>query len=267
MTKNFPSKKPFILISNDDGIEAPGIKHLWNALHENYDVAIVAPHKEKSGSSLATTMLKPLHIFKVNWEKDTPAWKVTGTPTDSIKLALSVLLKRKPDLVVSGINKGSNAGGNVLFSGTVGCAIESSFRNIPAIAFSCYDLIDPAYDVAEKYVPYIVDYFFKHPTALGTLVNVTFPKKDLPIKGFKLARQGLGRWFETPSERQHPEGHYYYWLGGRLEDSPEKKKDSDTHLLNDGYITAVPIKAIELTDHDYFENKKNDFEKYFQNIS
>jgi 5'-nucleotidase len=265
MTKN-SSKKPFILISNDDGIDAPGIKFLWQALYKKYDVAIAAPHIEKSGSSMATTMLKPLHIYKVNWENNTPAWKITGTPTDTIKLALSVLLKRKPDLIVSGINKGSNAGGNVLFSGTVACAIESSFRNILAIAFSCYDLNNPAYDVAVKYVSHFVDYFLKNRPEDGTLINVTFPKKDLKIKGIKLASQGYGRWNETPSERLHPEGHYYYWLGGKLEEIDEKRKDADTHLLEKGYITAVPIRVMELTDQDYLKNKKEDFENFFKKI-
>ena len=92
------SKKPFILLSNDDGIYAKGIKHLWTALHENYELAIVAPHREKSGTSLATSLLRPIHVFDVAWEKNTPAWKVTGTPTDSVKMALSVLLDKKPDL-------------------------------------------------------------------------------------------------------------------------------------------------------------------------
>lgn len=264
--KNDTLKKPFILISNDDGIDAEGIKYLWLALHEKYDVAIAAPHIEKSGSSMATTMLKPLHIHKVNWEKNTPAWKITGTPTDTVKLALSVLLKRKPDLVVSGINKGTNAGANVLYSGTVGCAIESSMRNIPAIAFSCYDLYQPAYDKAVKYIPGIVDYFLNNLPTYGTLLNVTFPKKELPIKGIKLATQGKTRWFETPSERLHPEGHYYYWLGGKIQDVDGENETSDTYLLEKGYITLTPIKVTELTDLTYLEKTKENFEKYFNKI-
>src|SRR3989344_2971248 len=113
--------KKTILISNDDGISAPGIKHLWNALHEEYEVTIVAPHSEKSGSGLATTLFKPLHIFEEKWEKNAKAYRITGTPTDSVKIALSSILKTKPDVVVSGINRGSNAGRGVLYSGTVGC--------------------------------------------------------------------------------------------------------------------------------------------------
>jgi 5'-nucleotidase len=259
-------EKPFILICNDDGINAPGLKHLWNCLHEKYEVAIAAPHREKSGSSLATTMLRPLHIFDVKWEKNTPAWKITGTPTDTIKLALSVLLKKKPDIVVSGINRGSNAGQNVLYSGTVGCIIESVLRNIPGIAFSCFELKDPPYKTAENYIPHIVEYFLNHSLPKGTLINVTFPKKELEIKGMKLARQGLSKWTETPDERLHPEGHYYYWLGGKHKHIEKEDNNNDTYLLNKGYITAAPIQIERLTDEEYIKTTKDNFDKIFENI-
>jgi 5'-nucleotidase len=257
-------KKAFILISNDDGIYAPGIKHLWNCLNDKYEVAIVAPHKEKSGFSLATTMLRPLHILEVNWEKETPAWKITGTPTDSIKLALSVLLEKKPNLIVSGINKGSNAGLNVLYSGTVACVIEAVLRGIPGIAFSCFELKDPPYEIAEKYIPFIVEHFLKYPPPKGTLINVTFPKKQLGIKGIKMAKQGHGKWIETPDERLHPEGHYYYWLGGKHENSKDDDEDCDTYLLNQGFITLVPIHVQKLTDYEYLNKQKGIFDKEFE---
>lgn len=259
-------KKPFILLSNDDGINAPGIKHLWNCLHEKYDVAIVAPHKERSGTGLSTTGLRPLHILEVKWEKDTPAWKITGTPTDSVKLALSVLLDKKPDLTVSGINRGSNAGLNVLYSGTVACTIESVLRGIPGIAFSCFEIKDPPYEKAEKYIPSIVDYFFKNPLPKGTLINVTFPTKKLEIKGVKMTSQGESRWIETPDERLHPEGHYYYWLGGKFENSKNDDLESDTYLLNQGYITLTPIQIKRLTDVEFLKHQKYNFEKEFEKI-
>lgn len=259
-------KKPFILISNDDGIRAPGLKHLWHALHEEFEVAIAAPHREKSGTSLSTTMLRPLHIFDVQWEKDTKAWKITGTPTDTIKLALSVLLEKKPDLIVSGINRGSNAGQNVLYSGTVACVIESVLRGIPGIAFSCYDLNDPSYEMAEKYIFQIVKHFLKSPPPKGTLINVTFPKKELKIKGLKMTKQGLGKWMETPDERLHPEGHHYYWLGGKILNIKEEDTDNDTSLLEEGYITAVPIQVENLTNLDFIKTQKGTFDKFFENF-
>ena len=211
-------------------------------------------------------MIRPLHIFKVKWEKDTPAWKVTGTPTDSVKLALSVILKRKPDLIVSGINRGSNAGRNVLYSGTVACAIEGVLRNIPSIAFSCEDLNDPDYERTLKYIPSIVEHFLKNKPPFGTLINVTFPTNSLEIKGFKMARQGQSRWFEVPDERTHPEGHSYCWLGG-MWNVHEEEEDSDTHLLKEGYITAVPIHVNELTDRKYLEDQKNQTDNIFDHLT
>lgn len=260
------NKKPFILLSNDDGINAPGIKHLWNCLHEKFELAIAAPHREKSGFSLATSMVRPIHIFDMKWEKDTPAWRITGTPTDSIKLALSVLLEKKPDLILSGINKGSNAGLNVLYSGTVACVIEGVLRGIPGIAFSCFDLKEPSYEITENYIPLIVDHFLKNTPPKGTLINVTFPPKKLKIKGLKMTKHGQSRWMETPDERLHPEGHYYYWLGGKLQNSNDDEEDSDTYLLNQGYITLAPIRINKLTDNEYLKSQKEIFEKEFENI-
>ncbi len=257
------NNKPLILISNDDGISAPGIKHLANSLAQDFSLAIVAPHGEKSGAGLSTTMIKPLHIHKVKWENNTPAWKVTGTPADSVKLALSVLLERKPDLIVSGINRGSNAGRNILYSGTVGCVIEGAFRNIPGIAFSCTDLEKPNYQRFEKYIPSIVNHFLENKPPYGSFINVTFPENNLEIKGFKMARQGQSRWFENPDKRTHPEGHNYYWLGGEWLDHDEHD-DSEIKYLNQGYITAAPIHVNELTDVEFLKKHKENFEKLFE---
>lgn len=138
--------KPHLLIINDDGIHAPGIKHLWKTLVDDFDLTIVAPASEKSGMGIAITVREPLHIDRVFWEKETPAWKITGTPADCVRLGISVILKQKPDLIVSGINQGSNTGTTVLASGTVGAVIEGALRNVPGIAFSCEDFISPDFD-------------------------------------------------------------------------------------------------------------------------
>jgi 5'-nucleotidase len=256
------NKKPRILITNDDGVDAPGIWHLWNALHDVADISIVAPANEKSGSGLAITTLKPLHIFEVKWEKNTPAWKITGTPADCVRLALSVILANPPDLIVSGINRGSNSGKNVLYSGTVGGAIEAVFRNVPGIAFSCTDYANPNYKIAEEYVLPIVKHVLEHPLSQGTLLNVNFPESD-KIRGVKLARQGQGFWIESPHERIHPaEGRPYYWLGGTWHHL-EEEDDSDVALLKNGYVTAVPIYVKELTDHKHLKERKETFESLF----
>jgi len=260
--------KPFILITNDDGITAPGIQALWRALR-NYDVAIAAPIHEKSGSGLAITSTRPLQIRDFPWnDKKTPAWSINGTPADCIKLALSVILEKKPDLIVSGINKGSNSGRNVLYSGTVGGVIEGVIRNIPGIAFSSENFENPKFEIYEKYIPSIIEYFYKNPLSAGTFLNVSFPSDyDKEIQGFKMARQGKGVWTENPEKRFHPaEGHPYYWLGGKCIDFPEEE-DSDVALLKQGYITATPLHVNELTDFDLLKNHKILFEDLFGNIS
>ena len=259
--------KPTVLISNDDGISAPGIRHLWNALHEDFDVTIVAPNSQKSGSGCATTLFKPLHIFEEKWEKNTKAYRITGTPTDSIKIALSSILEKKPDLIISGINPGSNAGAGALYSGTVGCTIEGALRNITSIAFSCEDLENPNFIEAEKYIPKIAHFFLNNKPPMGTLINVTFPKKNVQIKGIKLSTQGKSRWLESPDKRNHPEGHHYYWLGGTWSLHEEEKDHSDTILLQQGYITASPIKVIDLTDVDFLNSTKVSFEKILEDFN
>jgi 5'-nucleotidase len=256
------SKKSRILIINDDGIEAPGLKHLWSALVDLAEVSIIAPAIEQSGVGMATTQRKPLHIYSVKWEKDTPAWKITGTPADCVKMAISVILKSPPDLIVSGINRGANSGRNVLYSGTVGGIIEGILRNIPGIAFSCVDYEKPNYSTAEKYIYPVVEYVMEHPLPAGTFLNVNIPDSSHQIKGVKLARQGLGYWTENPDERLHPEGRRYYWLGGKWAHH-EEDHESDVHLLKEGYLTAVPINVKEMTDLELLKNRKSHFEQRF----
>ena len=258
-------QKPYILITNDDGIHALGIKHLWKSLQSAYDLVIIAPQYEQSSVSLSITIRHPLHIQSLAWSDDTPAWSISGTPADCIKLALNVLLKRRPDLVVSGINRGSNAGRSVLYSGTVGGAIEAVLQDIPGIAFSHSDYDLPDYASTEKYVPRIVEYVRQHPLPPGTLLNVNFPCSNLgSAKGIKLARQGKGHWAEKPDQRSHPsEGHPYYWLGACFKEF-EEDPEGDVHLLNQGYITAVPVHVAELTDHSHLQAQRTLFENYMK---
>jgi 5'-nucleotidase len=255
------TKKKHILITNDDGIEAPGLRFLWEALVDVADITIVAPASEQSGVGLSLTLRTPIHIEPVKWERNTKAWKVSGTPADCIRMASSVLLKQKPDLIVSGINKGSNAGRNVLYSGTIGGVIEGVLRNIPGIAFSCVDFENPDYKQALPHIFPLVRYLFEHPIEQGSFLNVNFPQ-TAQIRGIKLASQGLGYWIEDPDARVHPEGRTYYWHGGKW-DHHEEKIDSDVHLLNEGYATAVPIKISELTDLALLESRKQAFDNHF----
>lgn len=253
--------KPRILIINDDGIHAPGIKHLWKSLVDDFDLTIVAPASEKSGMGIAITVREPLHIDQVLWEKETPAWKINGTPADCVRLGISVILKQKPDLIVSGINQGSNTGTTILSSGTVGAVIEGALRNVPGIAFSCEDFFSPNYSIVEKYIAPIVRHMLDNPLRQGSLLNVNFPKTE-SIKGIRLARQGKGRWMENPDERMHPEGKPYYWMGGKWLEY-EEYEDSDVAFLKQGYAAAVPIHVAELTDHCFLQQGDRSIEALF----
>lgn len=258
------AKRPFLLITNDDGVYAPGIKHLWHAVREFADVAIVAPESEKSGSGASITWTKPLVVHPIRWEDNTPVWSVNGTPADCVKMALSVVLDRKPDMIISGVNRGSNSGRTVLYSGTIGGVIEGAYKDIPGIAFSFSDFDAPPLEVTKPYFFPLIRHVLEHPLPHGSFLNVNFPynAKDL-IRGFRLARQGRGRWVESPDRRTHPEGKPYYWLGGKWASHGEEHPESDVVLLEQGFITAVPIHVGEMTDHGVFKDHKDRIEKNF----
>jgi 5'-nucleotidase len=249
--------KPKILITNDDGIDAPGLKCLWEALFDVAELYIIAPATEKSGVGLGITIRDPIHIQPVQWEKGTNAWKINGTPADCVRMSMSVILNSPPDLIVSGINRGANSGRNVLYSGTIGGVIEGALRNVPGIAFSCVDFIDPDYKKVQHFIYPIVRYLIESPLPLGTLLNVNFPDVK-NIRGMKLARQGKGYWIEDPDHRVHPEGHSYFWHGGKW-DEHEEDAESDVYLLKQGFATAVPIHISELTDLKFFHERKSHF--------
>lgn len=260
-------KRPFILITNDDGIHAPGIRLLWEAVREFAEVAIVAPESEKSGSGLSITWTKPLKIQPIVWEMSTPAWCLNGTPADCVKMACSVLLEKAPQMIISGINRGSNAGRTVLYSGTIGGVIEGALRNIPGIAFSFCDLSPPPLSSVKKFIYPLIQYFLENPMPTGTFLNATFPVDSAKgIKGFKLAKQGRGYWVEAPEQRLHPQGLPYYWLGGEWKSFPEDP-ESDVTLLEEGFATAVPLHVDQLTDHAVFKAAKTGVEKLFSQNS
>lgn len=256
-------KKPKILITNDDGINAEGIWHLWHALVDVADVTIIAPASQKSGVGLGLTLHKPITIDPVKWERGTPAWKVNGTPADCIRFGTRIILQEKPDLIVSGINQGANSGRNVLYSGTIGGVIEGALRKTPGIAFSSTEFDTPRYEMVEQYIAPMVQHILEHPLSPGTILNVNFPTKFPLFKGVKLARQGKGLWIEDPAHRIHPDGIPYYWHGGKWFHHDEHE-ESDVSLLEQGYVTAVPIHVDELTDHAFLQNRKAHFEASFQ---
>lgn len=257
--------KPKILITNDDSIDAPGIKHLWDALSDFGELSLVAPATNKSGVGLSISLHSTLHIN----QRDTSSWSVSGTPTDCVKMALSVILESPPDLIVSGINQGHNAGRNVLYSGTIGGVIEGILRGIPGIAFSSYDYIpEPDYLTHLPWVAKICSFVLEHPLPAGTMLNVNFPSTWLKFRkdgattpqGIKLTRQGKQYAMEDFRHvgGQHPISSYF--LNGKLVDF-EENPDSDIYWLERGYITCVPIHVDELTDWNYIKAKKAHFEE------
>lgn len=261
-------KRPKILLTNDDGINAPGIEKLWRVLHEeNFaDLFIIAPTTERSGTGVGITWDRPILIQEVEWAKQTPAWAVDGTPADCIKMGSRIILEERPDFIVSGINAGSNAGRNVLHSGTIGAVVEGVFRNIPGMAISCENGESPNYHVAEKYVISLVKYLLENPLPSGTLLNVNIPHAAKErANGFRLTRQGKGRWAEDPYLHINTEHGPSYWLGGKPEELAEEE-NCDIALLKQGYITAVPIQVFELTDHKQLEERKRSFEEYFTDM-
>jgi 5'-nucleotidase len=249
--------RPFLLMTNDDGINAPGLKHLWQAVHEQADVVVIAPHAEKSGCGLSITWTKPLHIHPAHWELEAKAWSLNGTPADCIKMGLAVLLEKKPDMIISGVNRGSNAGRTVLYSGTIGGVIEGALKGIPGIAFSFSDSEAPPLSVTKQIIFPIIQYFLANPLEKGTILNVNFPfNAKESIKGIRMARQGKSYWQEDPDRRIHPEGAPYYWLGGSW-GSVDEDPESDVALLEQGYVTIAPIHVAQLTCERTFEKHKD----------
>lgn len=257
--------RPFLLLTNDDGIQAPGIRHLWEAVSDWADVAIVAPASEKSGCGLSITWTKPLRIHPISWEKGTKAWSLTGTPADCVKMALSVLLERKPNMILSGVNKGSNAGRTALYSGTVGGVIEGTLRGVPGIAYSFCDLDVPPLSSTKEHITAVTQYWLKHSLPPGTLLNVNFPPDcKNGIRGIRMAKQGIGYWTEAPEKRLHPEGLPYYWLGGKWTPASQEDPESDVALLEQSFITIAPVHVGELTDHSLLKKHKQPFDSSFE---
>jgi len=257
-------KQLHLLLTNDDGIQAPGLYNLWRALKDHFDLTIVAPAHEQSGAGLSITTRRPLHIKEIVWEGCTKAYQVDGTPADCIKLAINVICKTHPDMIASGINQGANSGRNILYSGTVAGVIEGTMRGLPGVAFSCDNYEAPNYERAASYVQPLVSYLLANPLRSGSFLNVTFPDHNGPVQGIKMAKQGRSYWVEDPEERLHPGGHLYYWLGGQ-HIRHDEHEESDTELIKEGYVTAVPIQAQELTDLVQFEHRKKAFDRWFIN--
>lgn len=260
------NKRPHILLTNDDGINAPGLRYLWQSLKDTADLTIIAPENEQSGAGLSTTVRRPLRIEKRNEFEGARTWSVSGTPADCVKIGLNVLMEQPPDLIMAGINQGSNAGRNILYSGTVAGVIEGVMHDIPGAAFSCWDYYDTIYDPAVPIIPQLLRYLVMHPLRPGTFLNVNFPSHRVgPVRGIKLTRQGKEYWAENPDRHDHPEKeHLYYWLGVKVAEFKEEE-DCDISWLKKGYATVVPVYIQELTDHHHLNERRSAFDNLMGN--
>ena len=242
--------KPLILVTNDDGITAPGLRSLIEIMNEIGEVVVVAPDSPQSGMGHAITINSTLYCDKIK-VTDGPQleYSCSGTPADCVKLAINELLDKKPDLCVSGINHGSNSSINVIYSGTMSAAIEAGIEGVPAIGFSLLDFRWNAnFKPLKEYIKKISLEALKKGIPKDVVLNVNFPLlKNGKIKGMKICRQARAYWVEEFDKRTNPMGREYYWLTGTFINE-DKGEDTDEWALNKGYISIVPTQ-FDLTAH------------------
>lgn len=249
--------KPLILVTNDDGITAPGIRMLVAVMQEIGEVVVVAPDKPQSAMGHAITINNVLHLNKISAENaEVEEYSCSGTPADCVKLAVNEVLKRKPDLCVSGINHGSNSAINVIYSGTMSAALEAGIEGLPAIGFSLLDLDWNAhFEHTKSYVKKIALMVLEHGLPKGVVLNVNIPKYgEKDIAGIKVCRQADATWVEKFDKRKTPFGKEYFWLAGEFVNR-DNGEDTDEWALAQGYISVVPVQ-FDLTAHTAIDRLK-----------
>jgi 5'-nucleotidase len=242
--------RPLILVTNDDGIVAPGIRALISVISELGTVVVVAPDKPQSAMGHAITINSTLFINKVSAENAVVSeYSCSGTPVDCVKLAVNEILHRKPDLCVSGVNHGSNSSINVIYSGTMSAAVEAGIEGIPAIGFSLLDYDWNAdFDAIKSSIKKITLEVLEKGLPKNVVLNVNFPKlKEHEIKGIRICRQAKAIWMEKFDKRITPQGKDYYWLTGEFVNQ-DNGEDTDEWALENGFISVVPVQ-FDLTAH------------------
>lgn len=251
-------KKPLIVVTNDDGYLAPGLKALIDMVKPYGEVLVVAPEKGASGMSHAITISTPMRISLVEKADNLTIYKVNGTPADCVKLALSQLVSRKPDIVVSGINHGTNSSISVIYSGTMGGAIEASLNNIPSIGISLDDhSLKADFKVTVNHCEPIFKEILNNGLPEYTSLNINFPIcKEADFKGIKVCRQAKGVWNEEYEKRTDPHGGTYYWLTGYFKSLENGSTDSDIWALENNFASIVPVKS-DFTNYDALKEIKH----------
>jgi 5'-nucleotidase len=240
--------KPVILVTNDDGIAAPGIRALVEAVKDLGRVVVVAPDSPQSGMGHAITIGEPLRLYQVEVFEGIESWECSGTPVDCVKLAHDKILHRKPDICVSGINHGCNHSINIIYSGTMSAAMEAAIEGIPSAGFSLFDFkYDADFTVSKTVARQVAEQLLRSPVGENILLNVNIPKcKPEAFKGMKLCRQAHAKWEENFDKRIDPRGKDYYWMVGRFINLDEGA-DSDVKALEEGYASIVPVR-LDFTD-------------------
>lgn len=240
---------PLILVTNDDGITAPGLRMLISIMRNIGRVVVMAPDKPQSGMGHAVTIQSPLRIHEIAKEPDYEEYSCNGTPADCVKLGQKVIIKSNPDLIVSGINHGSNASVNVLYSGTMAAVLEGAMEDIPSIGFSLNDYSPQAdFSHTVPYVTTIARNVLSHPLPAGVCLNVNIPAMNgTPVRGIKVVRQARASWDEDFEERKDPHRRNYYWLHGVFS-LKDDGTDTDEWALSNNFVSVVPVQ-VDLTAH------------------
>jgi 5'-nucleotidase len=258
-----------ILVSNDDGIFALGVRILANTLaNAGHDVTVVCPESERSATGHGLTLHQPIRAEIVDsiFNPEVTAWSCSGTPADCVKFALSAVLDRRPDFVISGINHGSNLGTDILYSGTVSAAMEGTLEGIPSIAVSLCSFTSEEFQPAADFVVSLLDKLNERPILQPTLLNVNVPPLNTQdIAGVKITRQGLRRYTENFEKRLDPRGKNYYWLVGEVIEDIEQPQHiylpsqlpTDVSAIRQNYITITPLQY-NLTDVPIVEYLQKD---------
>jgi 5'-nucleotidase len=240
--------RPLILLTNDDGIHAEGLRKLKTAAAKLGQVRIVAPENEQSAVGHSITLYDPIKAHEVTKDGKFYGYGIGGTPADSVKLAVYSLLRRPPDLVISGINNGANLGINVLYSGTVSAATEAAILGFPAMAVSLGQKKDPPFDWALPHIETLGAWVLKNGLPRGVALNVNIPAvRPDQVRGFRLTRQGLSKFRESFEQREDPRGNLYYWLAGEAT-AAETDAEVDVTAVKEGYVSVTPL-FYDLTAH------------------
>ena len=243
-------KRPFILVSNDDGYHAKGINCLIDMLSDMADLLVCAPEYVRSGYSCAFSAATPLRLKLRRESEGYQMWSCNGTPVDCVKLAFSEFCReRKPDLVIGGINHGDNASVNTHYSGTMGVAMEGCMKGVPSVAFSLANHDSQAdFEPLRPYVRQMVEELLRTGLPDGVCLNVNFPA--IPsFKGVRMCRMARGEWINECSKSVHPFGYDYFWMAGSYSDMEPESRDTDSHALREGYVAVTPTR-LDVTDYD-----------------